>query len=166
MEDIAPEGVEVAGSDQKTHGAHPEAICERGGGKSNDKDGDDAGDEDNERLGGDQVEEKPHNPCPESACRGAEITQPVDNDAEQETDDEEIRETCQEVRDYERAWSIETVSTLFHERSAVFEVCWNVSDSHERHESASEEDCVGEGLEICLRGVQSQPNGAHHDSQA
>ena len=162
---VAPEGVQVSRANHETHCAHPETVGEGGGGKSDDEDRTDTGDEDNKRLGGNQVKEEPHDPHPEASSRAAEVTKPVHDNAEEQSDDEEIRKPSQEVADKERRGSVKTIGALLHENGAVLEVSRDVSDSHERHEGTSKEDSIGESLQIVLRCFQAQPDCSHHHSQ-
>lgn len=165
MEHVAPEGIEVGGTDHEAHSTHPKTVGESSGGESNNEDGNKAGDEDNKRLGSDQVKEEPHNPSPEAASGVAEVAEPVDDNAEEERDDEQIRQTSHEVTNKERRGSVEAVGTFLHEDGAVLEVGRDVCDGHEGHEGTSEENSVSKSLEIALRRVQTQPDSTHHDSQ-
>jgi len=131
VENIAPEGVEGLRWDEETTSAHPQAVGERGGGQCDDEDGDNGADQDDERLSGEQVEEKPHHPGEESSRSGAEVRQPVCDNREEDGDQEEVRNTSDEVGDDERGGAIKTVSTFLHEQGTILEESGNVSDSHE-----------------------------------
>jgi len=139
VEDVSPEGVELLRWDEETTSAHPQTVCKGSGGKSNDEDRYKRSDEYDERLGGDQIEEEPHDPSEESLSGRSEVAEPVGNDGEEDGDDEEVWDTSDEVGNDEGSWAVETVSTLLHVEGAIFKESGDIGDSHERHESSSEE---------------------------
>lgn len=73
VEDVAPEGVQRLGWHEEASSAHPQAVGEGGGGQGDDEDGHDGADQHDERLGGQQVEEQPHDPSEEGIGCGAEV---------------------------------------------------------------------------------------------
>lgn len=68
MEHILPEDVEHWSRDKKAANTHPQSVRECSKRKSYDEDRKDRGDEHDERLGGEKVEEEPHYPSKEGAA--------------------------------------------------------------------------------------------------
>ena len=165
VEDVSPENVELLWWHKETTSAHPQTVCKGSTGQSDDEDRYQGGDENDQRLGGDQIEEQPHDPSPESLCFRTEVAEPITDDREENGDDEEVWNTGDEVGDGERGGAVETVGTLLHVESAVLQESGDVCNSHERHESTTEEDGIDKGLNVCLLGRQPQPYGTHHDGQ-
>ena len=112
VEDVLPEDVKGADRDHEAANGHPQAVGEGCDGEGDDKDGRDAGYEDDEALSGEEVEKEPHNPGGEGVGRGAEVGEPVGDDAKEEGDEEEVRDTDKEVGDDEGQGAVKAVGAL------------------------------------------------------
>ncbi len=88
------------------------------------------------------------------------IRQPIADDREQHSDQEEIREADEKISEDEGKGPVEAVGAVFAEGLQVFDGGGNVGDGHEGHEGAAEEDGVGEGLDGGLVVGEAEPGGA------
>lgn len=166
MKHVFPERVQRAHGNQKAIDAHPQTVGERGHGEGNDENREDGADEDDERLGGHEVEEQPENPDKKGAGVRSEVTEPVLDHGEEEGDEEQVREADEEVGDGEGQGTTEAVRAFFGESGAVFEEGRHVGDGHERHESGAEVYRIDERLNIGLGRAKAQEDRPHKDSQA
>ncbi len=134
VEDVFPEHIQSAHGDEEAVYAHPETVGESGDCEGDYEDRENGTDEDDERFGGDEVEEEPEDPDPEGVRCVVEVGEPVFNDGEEDGNEEEVGETDEEVCDCEGQGAAESVGAFFGEGGAVFEVGGHVGDSHEGHE--------------------------------
>jgi hypothetical protein len=82
MEDISPEDVQQLRADHESVDRHPQSVGEGSEGQRNDEVGEDGGYEDDEGLGGDEIEEEPHDPHEECLGCWLEVSEPVGDDGE------------------------------------------------------------------------------------
>lgn len=80
---------------------HPQPVRERSNRECNDEDGEDGADEHDQRLGGDEIEEKPQDPGEERRSVRPETRKPILDDREKQGDGEEVGQADQEVGDGE-----------------------------------------------------------------
>lgn len=165
MKDVLVKGVENGRRDHEAADGHPEAVCEGHEGQGDDEAGHEGGHEDDERLGGQQVEEEPHDPGEEGLGRGLEVGQPVRDDGEEDGDEEQVGDADEEVCDDELAGAVEPVAQVLDVLEAVLEEGGHVGDGHEGHEGRPEEDGVDKGLDGLLVRREAHPHGAHHDGE-
>lgn len=59
MKHISPKHIQDLRTDEESAHAHPQPVGESGEGESDDEDGEEGGDENDERFGGEQIEEEP-----------------------------------------------------------------------------------------------------------
>lgn len=88
VEDVSPEGIEDLLRNQEAPDAHPQAVCEGYNGESDDEVREDGCYEHDEGLGGDEIEEDPHDKGEEGGCGGLEVGEPVRDDGEEGGDDD------------------------------------------------------------------------------
>lgn len=134
---VPPKDVQVLRRNHEAANAHPQAVRKGRRRERDDEDGGERGDKDDEGLGGEQVEEEPHDPVPEAGGGGLEVGEPVGDDGEDDGDDEEEGHAGDEVGDHEGGGSVEAVGALLDEESAVLEEGGDVGDGHEGHEGSA-----------------------------
>lgn len=166
VEDVSPEVVENSHGNQETVNAHPETVGKGGDSKSDNEDVENGRDENNQGLGSDEVQEKPSNPLEEAGSARTEVGQPIFDDREDNGDQEEERQADEEVGDHEGKRADETVGTLLLESVKVFQEGGHVRDSHKGHERTTEENGVGERLNILLFRTEAKEDSTHQDCQA
>jgi hypothetical protein len=88
MEDIFPENVEDGWRNEEAADRHPETVRESSEGEGDDEVGEDGGHEDDQRLGGYQIEEKPHYPGEEGFGCGLEVGEPIGDGGEDYRDED------------------------------------------------------------------------------
>ncbi|KAL9118135.1 MAG: hypothetical protein Q9187_005321, partial [Circinaria calcarea] len=71
------------GRHQEAANAHPKPICEGGKGQRNDEVGKERGHQHYQGLGGDEIQEQPHDPGEEGRPCGLKVGQPIGYDGEE-----------------------------------------------------------------------------------
>lgn len=92
MKHVFPEGIQRRELNEEPAPTHPQSVRKRRDGERDDKDREDATNEDDERLCGDEVEEEPEDPGEECLGARTEVAEPVFNDREEDGDKEKIGE--------------------------------------------------------------------------
>ena len=101
VKNVFPENIQCAHRNKEAVHAHPEPISESRDCEGDYEDRENRTDENDEGFCGDEIEEEPEHPDPEGVRCVVEISEPVCHDGEEHGDEEEIRETDQEIRDCE-----------------------------------------------------------------
>ena len=93
MEHVLVKHIQIIGVNHKPINRHPQAIGESHDGEGDNKGRSDGGDQDDEALRGEEVQEQPHGPDHEGLGSGLEVAEPVADGREDEGDEEEVRKT-------------------------------------------------------------------------
>src|SRR2546423_11900900 len=92
MDYTFPEYIQRAQRHEKSSDTHPKPVRKSRHRQRHHEDRCNVRHQHNETLGGEQIKKEPHDPRPEADSRGAEIGEPVRNDGEDDTDEEEVWE--------------------------------------------------------------------------